>query len=204
MTSTVSTPRLIVGTNAYFATQENVNWVPHDFSDYDAVPRKFMPINILSINVQDAHYINLQQKMMDFGWRLNENDDGKAYFTHPTYDGNSYSVYIYKLSNGKDIMLPLVERDADPKGLGCSVEMKPGAGHHRVETNEWQSYWDSRTGKRKATQLSYQDKRAKKREHFIAMAKTDPSVKVWDKDTPRCDPQTWSYNSSNLNNLDTF
>jgi hypothetical protein len=200
MTSTVAHPRLIVGTDAYFATQGSQ--APHDFSNYDPVPQKFMPIKVNTDNERDGYYQSLQQKMMDFGWRLNVDKNDNPYFTHPTYDGNTFSVYNYELSNGQEIMLPLVERADDPKGLGCTVVQTSGTGHFQVETNEWESYWDSRSGKRKANQLTYQDKRQKKRDEYIEMAKTDPSVKVWSKDTPRCDPITWKYNNPSPQNFE--
>ena len=193
MTSTVATPRLIVGTEAFFATQGHR--VPHDFSEYDEVPREFMPIKVHPVNERDGYYQDLQQKMMDFGWRLNADKDDHPYFTHPTYDGNTFSVYHYTLSNGKEIMLPMVDREDDPKGLGCTVVQTVGPYNYEVETNEWESYWDSRNGRRRAGYLNYLDKRQKKREEFVKMAKTDPSIKVWDKDTPRCDPLTWKYNN---------
>lgn len=198
MTSTVATPRFIVGTEAYFATQGNR--VPHDFSEYDEVSREFMPINVRPVNKRDGYYQELQQKMMDFGWRLNEDEDGSVFFTHPTYDNspqqtNRYAVYCHYLSNGKEIMLPLVDRADDPKGLGCTVVQTAGPYHYEVETNEWHSYWDNRKGRRRARYLNYLDARQKKREEYKEMAKTDSSIKVWEKDTPRCDPLTWHHNN---------
>ena len=64
--------------------------------------------------------------MMDNGWLLEEDEAsrksessicGGKYFTHPTYRGKQYKVYIHELSNGKLIMLPLVPQDEDPKDL---------------------------------------------------------------------------------------
>ena len=95
-------------------------------------------------------------------------------------------------------MLPLVDREEDPKGLGCTIVQIAGTGHFKVETNEWGSYWEDRKGRRRSRYLNYLDNRQKKREEYIAMAKTDSSIKVWNKDTPRCDPLTWKHNNPNL------
>ena len=186
----------MVGSTEYLLQQSSS--IPHDFSNYDAVPEEFMPQNVKHMNPRDIKYQELQQKMMDFGWRLNEDEDDRQYFTHPTYQGSEYDVYYHQLTNGNSICLPLVNRGEDPKGLGCTVITTHGTGFSTVETNEWKSYWDNRSGKRKARYLNYLDSRQKKRQEFVEMAKKDSSVTVWEKDTPRCDPLTWRYNNPSL------
>ena len=185
--------RFIVGTNSYF--DQEMPSLARDFSEYDAVDRRFMPFSFNTDSSDDPRYQELQQKMMDFGWRLNEDEDGRQYFTHPTYQGTEYDVYYHTLKNGRSVSLPIVPREEDPKGLGCSLIITHGTGYYKVETNEWKSYWDNRNGRRRARYLNYLDKRQKKREEFVEMAKTDSSIKVWTKDTPRCDPLTWEHNN---------
>ena len=94
------------------------------------------------------------------------------FFTHPTYDNTNqqtggYPTYHYTMSNGKEIMLPLVDRTDDPKGLGCTVVQIAGPYHYEVETNEWHSYWDCRKGRRRARYLNYLDRREKKRAEYV-------------------------------------
>ena len=204
----VSAPKYdgpMVGSTEYLLHQYETNPpVCYDFSDSQPVPEEFMPRNVKRINSRDNKYQELQQKMMDFGWRLNEDEDGCQYFTHPTYQGSEYDVYKYQLTNGNSIYLPLVKRGEDPKGLGCTVITQHGSGFYEVETNEWKSYWDNRKGKRRARYLNYLDARQKKREEYVEMAKKDPSVKVWMKDTPRCDPVTWNYNNQKYFSQESF
>jgi hypothetical protein len=187
----------MIGSTEYLLQQTNN--IAHDFSGYDEVDDKYKPFIAKKTKSTDEYYRSLQQKMMDFGWRLNENDDGNVYFTHPTYDNTNnkygYTAHCYTLTNCKEIMIPLVDREKDPKGLGCTMVQTSVTGHFKVETNEWKSYWDNRSGRRRAAYLNYLDKRQKKREEFIEMSKTDSSIKVWTKDTPRCDPLTWKYNN---------
>ena len=103
MASTTKTQsnRFIVGTKSYF--DQEMPRLARDFSEYDAVDRRFMPFSFNMDNSDDGHYQELQQKMMDFGWRLNEDEDGHQYFTHPTYQGTEYDVYYHTLKNGRSV-----------------------------------------------------------------------------------------------------
>ena len=193
----------VVGSDAYSAMHAD-NTVGHDFSGYDALPEELVPRSFSLNKTNDAYYQGLQQTMMDFGWRLNEDENGRMYFTHPTYNGVEYEVYTQKLKNGKTVSLPLINREDDPKGLGCTVIINYGTGHFSVETNEWRSYWDDRSGRRRAKYLTYLGNREKKRREYIEMAKTDPSIKVWTANTPRCDPETWKHSHSTLNKYQEF
>ena len=192
-TQTMTTPRLIVGSVEWAATRSQPE--AHDFSGYTPLDEKFVPRAFNIDKTNDTYYQGLQQTMMDFGWRLNVDENGKTYFSHPTYNGMEYPVYTQHLKNGRTVSLPLINRDDDPKGLGCTVICDYGTGHYSVETNEWKSYWDNRSGRRRARYLTYLGNREKKRQEYIEMAKTDPSVKVWTANTPRCDPETWRHNN---------
>ena len=181
----------LIGSSAYHALHNQIT--PHNFDSVAPVPREFMPIMVKSTNRGDEYILDLQQEMMDNGWRLNSRDNDEIYFTHPTYNGEEFSVYSRVLDSGKQVYIPMVPREEDPKGLGCTFVLTPGAGYGRLETNRWHSYWDDRQGQRRASYLDYLDRRQEKRRTIMEMAKTDPSVIVWNKDTPRCDPRTWGH-----------
>jgi len=132
--------------------------------------------------------------MMDLGWSMYEDNTGGTYFTHPTYQGEKYPIYTPQLSTGSCICLPIIKRENDPKGLGCSIIYNYNTGSCKVETNEWKSYWDSRKGSKQSDYHNYLDARKKKRHEYSEMAKTDKSIIVWEKDTPRCNPKTWRNN----------
>lgn len=178
-----------VGTEAY--TKLHKNNMVHKSRDEDTIDRKFIPYAFNQDKSSDKYFQHLQQKMMDFGWRMNVGDNGNTYFTHPTYQGEKYTVYTHNLVSGSAICLPMVDRDGDPKGLGCTIVYNIKTGSTKVETNEWLSYWSTRKGRRQAEYLNYLGARKKKRDEYVEMAKTDKSVIVWEKDTPRCNPETW-------------
>ncbi len=200
----VSAPKYegpLVGSAAYHALHNQIT--PHNFDEATPVPREFIPTAFKLTNNNDARLLDLQQQMMDNGWRLNCDEEDNHYFTHPTYNGEYFDVYKRELSNGRPVYLPIVARDNDPKGLGCTFVMTSGQGGH-IETNDWKSYWDNRAGRRRANYLDYLDRRQEKRRMYVEMAKTDPSVKVWNKDTPRCDPRTWNFNSPILTKQEVY
>ena len=178
-----------VGTEAY--TKLHKNNMVHKSRDEDIIDRKFIPYAFNQDKSSDKYFQHLQQKMMDFGWRMNEDDDGTRQFIHPTYQGEAYPVYTHELSTGTYICLPIMSRENDPKGLGCSIIYKYNTGDCKVETNEWKSGWNTRKGVRQQAYNKYLDMRRNKRTQYIEMAKTDKSVIVWEKDTPRCNPETW-------------
>jgi hypothetical protein len=186
----------IIGSPAYYALHNQT--APMNFDDATPVPREFMPITVKPTNPQDEHILYLQQEMMDNGWQLNCDNNDKHYFTHPTYNGETFVTYTKTLSNGNQVYLPLVPRDEDPKGLGCTYVLTSGSAYGQLETNRWHSFWDDRKGRRRANYIDYLDRRQEKRKQYVEMAKTDKSIIVWDKDTPRCDPTTWGYNNSSL------
>jgi hypothetical protein len=177
-----------VGTEAY--TKLHKNNMIHKSRDEDTIERKFIPYAFKQDKSSDKYFQFLQQKMMDFGWRMKE-DDGTQQFIHPTYQGESYPVYTRKLSSGSSICLPIMSKENDPKGLGCSIIYNYSTGDCKVETNEWQSCWNTRKGSRQQAYYKYLDARRNKRDQYIEMAKIDKSVIVWEKDTPRCNPETW-------------
>ena len=134
------------------------------------VPRAFNNVD----ESKDNYYRSLQSEMMDNGWYLEEDEEvGLAnlyypskYFTHPTYRGKQFRVYIHELSNGKLIMLPLVSQDEDPKGLGCSIHMDTNGMFYEVRSNRWVSFYEDRKGKRRLHYNAYLSRREEtKKEH---------------------------------------
>ena len=176
-------PHEIVGT-ADFAEVQAINKYgplenPHE---YDGNPSTgieipdFMPRSFNSVNdSNDNYYRALQSEMMDNGWYLEEDETSRIsgssispakYFTHPTYRGKKFKVYIHELSNGKLIMLPLVSQDDDAKGLGCSIHMETNGMFYEVRSNRWVSFYEDRKGKRRLQYNSYLSRREEtKKEH---------------------------------------
>jgi len=138
---------------------------------------KFLPFTKnFPDNGRDDHYRSLQSEMMDNGWALEQSEDGSKYFTHPTYRGKKFNVYVHTLSNGKCIMLPLVPQDDDQKGLGCSVHMSTNGMFYEIRSNRWVSFWEDRTGKRRLHYNAYLTRREeKKKEYELMMKQKGPS-----------------------------
>ena len=59
-----------VGTEAY--TKLHKNNMVHKSRDEDIIDRKFIPYAFNQVKSSDKYFQHLQQKMMDFGWRMNE------------------------------------------------------------------------------------------------------------------------------------
>ena len=179
-------PHEIVGT-ADFAEVQHINKYgpledPHEYDGNPSsgieiphfVPRAFDNID----ESRDNYYRVLQSEMMDNGWQLEEDEASKQsdysicggkYFTHPTYRGKQYKVYIHELSNGKLIMLPLVSQDEDPKGLGCSMHVETNGMSYEVRSNRWVSFYEDRTGKRRLKYNAYLSRREEKKKEYEKM-----------------------------------
>jgi hypothetical protein len=164
------------------------------------LPRRLIPTAFRK-NTK-TKYSKLQQNMMDIGWRLNRPDDRKEYFTHPTYSEQEYTAYRHSTPSGEVFYFPIVEKSQDPKGLGCSFAM--GLKFNTVVTNEWKSIRNTRKGKKKAKYEDYYTARQDKREMYVNMSKTDKSVVVWDKDTPRCSHLTNDMDAKNNSMFDEY
>ena len=59
---------------------------------------------------------------------------------------------------GQRYEIPLASGNADLLGLAYNFEITP-SGTSRLVSNEWQSFWDTRRGKRHAKYLDYLDRR---------------------------------------------
>ena len=185
-------PHEIVGT-ADFAEVQHINkYGPlEDPNEYDGNPSTgidiphFIPRAFNNVDEsRDNYYRTLQSEMMDNGWYLEEDETSRTsessisagkYFTHPTYRGKQYKVYVHELSNGKLIMLPLVSQDEDPKGLGCSIHMNTNGMFYEVRSNRWVSFYEDRKGKRRLQYNSYLSRREEKKKEYQEMMKNQPS-----------------------------
>lgn len=185
-------PHEIVGT-ADFAEVQHINKYgpledPHEYNGNPStgndiphfVPRAFENID----ESKDNYYRSLQSEMMDNGWALEEDESsrtsessvcGSKYFTHPTYRGKQYRVYIHELSNGKLIMLPLVPQGEDPKGLGCSIHVDTNGMFYEVMSNRWVSFWEDRKGKRRLKYNGYLTMREEKKKEYESIKLTSQS-----------------------------
>ena len=188
-------PHEIVGT-ADFAEVQHINkYGPlDDPHEYDGNPSTgieiphFMPRSFDVVDEsRDNYYRSLQSEMMDNGWSLEEDEisrnsdssiDCSKYFTHPTYRGKKYRVYIHELSNGKLIMLPLISQDEDPKGLGCSIDVSTNGMFYEVRSNRWVSSWEDRNGKRRLKYNAYLTRREEKKKEYEKINKNQVQSKM--------------------------
>ena len=132
------------------ATQSNTDFF---------APKVFTPVT-----TRDVRFSNLQQKMMDNGWQLFIDEaDGHSYFKHKTYGEKKFHAYSVSTPNS-DYTFPIVDQDEDIKGLGCRFEISHGTALCEIVSNEWNSFWDNRKGRRRAKYYVYlkarQDKKA--------------------------------------------
>ena len=110
----------------------------------------------------DIKYMQLQSQMMDNGWQLHqdEDDDGNVeeYFVHPTYGDMKAPVMKYichPYHHSKVLKFPILELEDDTKGLGCNVEVTCAGTHKEIISNEWNSFWSTRRGRRRSKQLAH-------------------------------------------------
>lgn len=176
-------PHEIVGSSDYAEVQAINKFGPmadpHEYNGNpstgieipDYIPRSFKIVN----ETNDDKYRTLQSEMMDNGWALEQSDDGKKYFTHPTYRGRKYNVYVHTLSNGRSIMLPLVPQHEDSKGLGCSIDLHTNGMFYQVRSNRWVSFWEDRNGKRRLHYNGYLIRREEKKKEYESMLKPSNS-----------------------------
>lgn len=171
-------PHEIVGSSA-FAEHQSINKYTENQSVLDSdvpyyIPRAFEHRD----ESRDNDYRALQSEMMDNGWALEEDDNGSKYFTHPTYRGKRYQVYVHHLKNGKTIMLPLVPQDEDPKGLGCSIHTNSNGMFYEVRSNRWVSFYEDRSGKRRLQYNAYLSRREEKKKEYEVMLKQQGQSKM--------------------------
>lgn len=127
------------------------------------------------------------------GWELNFEDSTNTYYwTHPKYSnmGNLWSSHPNKKETsespryiagyvnlyGERYMIPIAGDNEDPLGLAYTFNISGGGSYKTITANEWRSYWDSRTGRRREKYLWYLEQREKKKaEHMKAGLNTSPN-----------------------------
>ncbi len=177
-------PHEIVG-SADFAELQAANKYTQEQSVLDIEIPHFIPRSFSNADEsRDNYYRALQSEMMDNGWHLEEDEisrdsessiSGRKYFTHPTYRGKEFPVYIHELSSGSLIMIPLVQDSDDPKGLGCSIHTSTNGMFSEVRSNRWVSFYEDRKGKRRLNYNAYLSRREEKKKEYEAMAKKTTS-----------------------------
>ena len=125
-----------------------------------------IPKTFAGVNPRIARFSALQQKMMDLGWQLFIDDrNDRKFFKHKTYGQREFRAHTVSTDN-QMFTFPIISRDEDPKGLGCTFNVHHGAGFSEIVSNEWTSFWDTRKGRRREHYLNYLDARMKKREQI--------------------------------------
>ena len=63
-------------------------------------------------------------------------------------------------------IIPVSSFEKDKKGLACSFIVHPGTTNLTIRSNKWNSYWNTRKGKRKAKYYKYLDARQQKKKEI--------------------------------------
>ena len=125
-------------------------------------PKAFRPVTH-----EDVRLSNLQQKMMDNGWQLFIDEaSGDSFFKHKTYGEKKFQAYSVSTPNTV-YTFPIVDQDEDVKGLGCRFQISYGAGNCEIISNEWQSFWDTRKGRRREKYYVYLKRRQEKKARIL-------------------------------------
>ena len=156
--------RIIVGSNEWTRMRnasDEVRKFPASDIEYskDVIPTKFTYSN----SKKQKAFKALQREMMDNGWEGIVNENNEMYFTHPQYPNQVFNKFTYVSTDGTKYMLPIVNRDDDIKGLGCSIVLCKNRINCTVESNKWIDYYDTREGKRRARYHEYLNAREEKK-----------------------------------------
>ena len=156
--------KIIVGSNEWTKMKnmsDEVRKFPASEIEYsrDVIPTKFTYSN----SDKQSTFKALQREMMDNGWEGIVGDDNEMYFTHPQYPNQVFNKFTYVSPDGNKYMLPIVNRDDDIKGLGCSIVPSKNVINCTVESNKWLDYYDTRVGKKRARYHEYLNAREEKK-----------------------------------------
>ena len=126
--------------------------------------REVIPVCLKNSDAEKQEtFKSLQREMMNNGWEGVLNDDDEMYFTHPQYPNQVFNKFTYVSPDGTKYMLPIVNRDEDIKGLGCSIVPSKNVINCTVESNKWHNYFDTREGKRRERYHEYLNAREEKK-----------------------------------------
>ena len=121
----------------------------------NVLPRVFPDMRV---TIRDKKYTLLQKKMIDVGWEPTESDNSIT-FTHTKYGKRKFQCSTITTSEGEKLMFPIASKDNDIKGLACDVLAVASGYQSELVSNEWQSFWDTRTGKRREKYNTYLETR---------------------------------------------
>jgi hypothetical protein len=156
----------IVGTSEWTAWKKAR--YPHgSYSTGEPINPNFLP-KIKVVDAQqsvDEKMSFLQLMMIGWKWQLRQ-DENSIYFTHVCYPNKQVSVHEHIAADGRVFKIPLIDKDDDPEGLGCSINYIAGNMSYTVESNRYNEYDESRSGKRRENYLEYLSYRQKRKEEF--------------------------------------
>lgn len=162
----------IVGTPQWCKWKE-ARYPPSNIYVGEPIDPSFIP-RISSVDEERENLDNkiayLQQEMIDNRWSLREDDIGE-YFHHDLYTGKRVVVHEHIGTDGRIYKLPLIDKEDDIEGLGCSFTYKAPSLYCTIDLNRFIEYGESRTGKRREAYLKYLARRLKKKEVFEREAK---------------------------------
>lgn len=157
----------IVGTNEW-ACWKRERQVNGSYSTSEPIDPNFIP-SVRVINTRqdkvDKKMAFLQQTMIDNNWRLRV-DGELEYFTHVCYPNKMVSVHEHLARDGRIFKIPLIDKEDDPEGFGCSINYTAGNMSYTIDSNRYTEYNDTRTGKRREDYLEYLNYRLQRKEEF--------------------------------------
>lgn len=130
-----------------------------------------------SLNEPDHYFTNISipERVKNAGWILidTHSQPASAFVnsSHKQYYNKHFKVGSFpRIKNGKRFyeLYPMVERHEDPRNIGyCIDSFNPHM--PRLTANTYESFWDTRRGKRFSKYIEYRKKREKKREEYNKM-----------------------------------
>ena len=163
------------------------NMTPDQLAEYS----KFIPRHPTH-RVRDQNAQNPTEVAISNGWEIHEesiqDEHGntvrcEVYWTHPKYVPMAYgkikkepephfrSGYVTWYGNRYEV--PIATGN-DPLGLAYVFD-EGKSGYSQLVSNNWRSFWDDRSGKRRANYLDYLDYRKKRRAHFARSLPMGPA-----------------------------
>jgi len=159
----------IVGTNEWTCWKReryvNGSYSPSEPIDPNIIPR----VKVIDIQqeIVDKKMAFLQQTMIDNNWRLQVGDGELEHFTHVRYPNKMVSVHEHLARDGRIFKIPLIDKEDDPEGIGCSINYTAGNMFYTIDSNRYTEYNESRTGKRREAYLEYLSYRLHRKEEFL-------------------------------------
>ena len=136
-------------------------------------PKKSHVHNIIdfdsSINDKEHYFPNvvIPNKVKMSGWNIFEHrDSGEYVFKNPKYGDKNFKIGNFRVvNNDGDIInhfYPIAERFTDIYNVGYCIT-GTASGISKIYTNSWESFWDTRRGKRYDKYVEYLERRDRKK-----------------------------------------